>query len=117
MCTKPTLVSYTRSRLSVRALVALAHGVLALHTGLLAILGRLLLAVLGALTLAVFRAGLAGGSAVILIHDYHLTVSSMPPLPFLYTAGKKFFKEVHTRPLLCYNFKNLIITQERMIHP
>lgn len=70
----------------VSGLVALTHGILVVHAGLLAILRRLLLAVLGALVLAIFRAGLAGGTAVILIHDYHLTVSSMPPPFLLYTV-------------------------------
>ena len=72
-------------------LVALAHGVLALHAGLLAILRGLLLAVLGALALAVFRAHLIGHAAITFIHVYHLTVSSMPPPDFLYAERKKFF--------------------------
>ena len=79
----------------VNGLVALAHGVLIVHAGLLVILRRLLFAVLAALVLAVFRAGLAGSMAVILIHDYHLTVSSMPLASSFIQAKKNFFKATH----------------------
>ena len=102
----------------VSGLVALTHVILALHTGLLAILRRLLLAVLGALVLAIFRAGLAGGTAVILIHDYHLTVSSMPPRNFLYAGRKKFFYNWYT-PAHFYVIISTILSshKERMIRP
>ena len=67
-------------------LVALTHGIFVVHAGLFAVLSGLLLAILSVLMLAVFRTTLAGGMAVILIHDYHLTVSSMPLPDWLYTA-------------------------------
>ena len=82
----------------VDGLVALTHGVLVIHARLLAILGRLLLAVLSALALAVFRAGLAGGTAVVLIHDYHLTKQQYAPSLFLYTKRKNFYFNA-THPL------------------